>query len=240
VYYELHGNGSPLLLLHGGAGSGEQFVKQIPALSERHLLIVPDACAQGRTTDRPEPLTYHAMAEDVIALLDHLEVRRSHVMGWSDGGVVGLDLAIHHPDRIGHLVTLGANFSPDGLNAPDQAWAARAKASDFGPEMERWYRSRSPDPEHFEAAMTKVIALWRTEPSFTLEELGSIRAPTLIIAGEHDGVRRDHTEALARAIPGASLWIVPGASHGVMMEKPDLVNARILEFLRYGAPRRSA
>src|SRR5204863_9625719 len=104
------------VLLHGGGGSGDQFNQQVPAFEKRFRLVVPDMCAQGRTNDRPGPLSYHAMAEDVIALMDHLEVKRFDVMGWSDGGNTGLDLAIHHPDRLRRRVTFGANTSPDGYN----------------------------------------------------------------------------------------------------------------------------
>src|SRR5262245_30530565 len=103
MYYETHGQGRVLVLLHGGAGNGAQFSHQVPALEAHHRVVVPDMCAQGRTSDRPGPLTYHAMAEDVVALMDELHVSRFDVMGWSDGGVTGLDLAIHHPERLRRL-----------------------------------------------------------------------------------------------------------------------------------------
>ena len=231
MYYEVEGQGPPLLLLHGGAGNGTQFKQQRRDFAGTHRLIVPDACAQGRTTDRPGPLTYHLMGEDVRALLDHLHVRHANLLGWSDGGVVALDLAMHHPERVDRVVTFGANFRADGLNAPDVAWNRTATAADFGPEMRAFYDSVAPDSDHYEVAMNKVIALWRDEPNWNEADLGRIRARTLIVAGEHDVVRPDHTEALARAIPGATLWIVPGASHSVLQEQPDVVNPRILSFL---------
>jgi pimeloyl-ACP methyl ester carboxylesterase len=230
VYYELYGKGPALVLLHGGAGSGEQFDKQIPFFARHFRVIVPDACAQGRTTDRPGPLSYHEMAEDVRALLDHLHVQRANVLGWSDGGVAALDLAMTEPKRVLRVVTLGANYRADGLNAPDIAWNQTARAADFGPDMRRFYDSVAPDSTHYEVAMNKVIDLWRTQPNYTEADLARIQARVLVIAGEHDVVRRDHTEALARAIPHATLWIVPGASHSVMQELPDLVNQRALEF----------
>ena len=232
MYYELDGRGPALVLLHGGAGSGAQFEKQIPDFERHYRLIVPDACAQGRTTDRPGPLTYHAMAEDVRALLDYLGVRRAHLVGWSDGGVTALDLAMHHPERVGRVVTFGANFRADGLNAPDVLWNNTATAKDFGPDMERFYASVAPDSTHYEVAMNKVIELWRTEPQWSEVDLARIRARVLVTAGEHDVVRQDHTDALAHAIPHATEWIVPGASHSVMQEQPDVVNRRVLEFLR--------
>jgi pimeloyl-ACP methyl ester carboxylesterase len=231
MYYEVHGHGPALLLLHGGAGNGDQFSRQVPAFEDRYRLIVPDACAQGRTSDRPGPLTYHAMAEDVIALMDRLHVPTARVMGWSDGGDVGLDMAMHHPGRVSYLVTFGANFDHAGLNPQDVAWNDTATVAAFGSGMEKGWRARSPQPEHYREAMTKIIALWRTQPTWTAADLGRIRARTLIVAGDHDLIRRDHSEALAKAIPGAKLWIVPDANHSVMIEKADVVNPVVLEFL---------
>jgi len=231
IYYELDGAGSPLLLLHGGAGDSRQFDRQRSDFATCHRLILPDSRAQGRSCDGPGPLTYHEMAEDVVALLDLLGVARADVMGWSDGGNIGIDLAIHHPDRIAHLVTFGANFSPDGLEPDSFEWNRTATAASFGPEMKAGWTARNPEPDHYECAMDKILEMWRTEPTFGLDELASIRAPSLICAGEHDVVRREHTLALAAAIPTAEAWIVPGASHGAMLERPDLVNPRVLAFL---------
>jgi pimeloyl-ACP methyl ester carboxylesterase len=231
MYYETYGKGPVLVLLHGGAGNGEQFSHQLAAFQQHFHLIVPDMCAQGRTTDRPGPLTYHAMAEDVIALADRLGVKRFDVMGWSDGGVTGIDLAIHHPDRIRSLVTFGANFSPSGLNPADVAWNDTATVAAFGEGMREGWTKRNPQPDHYQQAMGKIIHMWKTEPNFTAAQLHAIRARVLVCAGENDLIRRDHTEALARAIPGARMWIVPEASHGAMIEKPDEVNARVISFL---------
>ncbi len=231
MYYETHGDGPILVLLHGGAGNGRQFDHQVPALAPRFRLIIPDMCAQGRSSDRPAPLTYHAMAEDVIALMNQLRVDRFDIMGWSDGGNTGLDIAIHHPDRLRRLVTFGANFSPDGLNATDVAWNDTATVAAFGDGMRDGWTKLSPEPAHYESAMGKIIHLWKTEPRFTRRQLASIRARVLVCAGEHDVIRPEHTRALAQAIPGAEMWIVPGASHGAMQEKPAVVNARVLEFL---------
>src|SRR5262245_39467631 len=231
IYYEVAGDGPPLLLLHGRAGDCRQFARQRPDFAARHRLILPDSRAQGRSTDGPGPLTYHEMAEDFVALLDLLGIPRADVMGWSDGGNVGIDLAIHHPARLARLVTFGSNFSPDGLQPADVEWNRTATAESFGPEMRAGWTARNPQPDHYEAAMSKILEMWRSEPRFTPLELGSIRAPTLVCAGEHDVVRREHTLALTAAIPTARSWIVPGASHGAMLERPDLVNPRVLAFL---------
>jgi pimeloyl-ACP methyl ester carboxylesterase len=230
MYYEVHGTGSPVLLLHGGTGNGKQFEKQLPAFTPLHRCIVPDCCAQGRTTDRPGPLTYHAMAEDMIALLDHLHVKRVDIMGWSDGGNIGLDMAMHHPERVDHLVTFGANFQPDGLNPQDVAWNNSATAESFGAGMRSGWTAMNPQPDHYEQAMNKIIAMWRTLPNWSLADLHTIRAKALICAGDHDLIRQHHTEELAHAIPGAEMWIVPNASHSAMVERWEIVNPRVLEF----------
>jgi pimeloyl-ACP methyl ester carboxylesterase len=231
MYVEQHGTGPPLLLLHGGAGNGMQFEQQLPAFAPTHRLIVPDCRAQGRTTDRPGPLTYHGMAEDMIALLDRLGVGHVDIMGWSDGGDIGLDMAMHHPGRVGHLVTFGANFQADGLNAQDVEWNRTATAGSFGDGMREGWTKLNPQPEHYEEAMNKLLAMWRSEPRWTTADLGRIRAKCLVCVGDHDLIRPEHSSALAAAIPVAELWIVPNASHGAMIERPELVNPRVLEFL---------
>lgn len=233
VYYEDRGHGPALFLLHGGVGNGMQFDQQAPVFAKTHRVIVPDACAQGRTSDRADSLTYHAMAEDVVGLMDHLHIKRADIMGWSDGGVTALDVAMNHPDRVDHIVTFGANFRPDGLNLPDILWNRTATADSFGADMKKGYEELAPDPGHYAISMNRVIALWRDQPNYTEADLGRIRAKVLIAAGEHDVIRPDHTEALAHAIPGATLWIVPGGSHSVMQEQPELVNRRVLEFLAH-------
>jgi pimeloyl-ACP methyl ester carboxylesterase len=231
MYVDLEGAGPPLLLLHGGAGNGLQFEHQLPSFTKRYRCIVPDLCGQGRTSDRDGPLTYEAMAEDVVALMDSLRIPSADLMGWSDGGIIGLEIAIHHPTRLRHLVTFGANLTPDGLNPSDVAWNDTATVAAFGDGMREGWQKMAPDPSRYESVMAKIIALWHTQPHLTATDLAKIRTPALICAGEHDLVRREHTESIAKGIRGAELWIVPGASHSAMMERPDIVNAKVLEFL---------
>jgi len=233
MYYEIRGKGPVLVLLHGGAGNGMQFEKQIPVLERHYRLVIPDMRAQGRSGDNDYPLTYHGMAEDVNVLMSRLGVQRFDVMGWSDGGICGIDLAIHHASRVNHLITFGANYSTAGMQAQDAAWVDTATAAAFGPEMRVGWMALSPEPGNYDVAMTKILRMWKNEPNFSMKQLGSIRAKTMICAGEHDLVRREHTEALAKAIPKATLWIVPGASHGAIQEKPEEVNAKVLEFLAH-------
>ena len=115
VYYAIYGSGPPLLLLHGGLASAECWSAQIPAFAAAHEVIVMDSRGHGRSTRDARRYSYDLMAADVVALLDHLHVRKTSIVGWSDGGIIGLDIAIHHPERVDHLFAFGANYSVSGL-----------------------------------------------------------------------------------------------------------------------------
>jgi pimeloyl-ACP methyl ester carboxylesterase len=228
IVYFVRGHGPPLLLLHGGGGRALGLARQIHDLRKHFRVVAPDSRSHGASTDPGDTLSYHVMAEDMVALLDHLRISRADVMGWSDGGIIGLDLAIHHPGRVRKLVVFGANFSPEGIE-PRQledirsAWAedsARA-AADTAARMPLGARLRR---------------LWLTQPNFSHAELGSIRSPTLVAAGDHDLPSLDHTVALARAIPGAQLCVIPGATHAVLRERPDIADEIVIQFLRAPLP----
>jgi pimeloyl-ACP methyl ester carboxylesterase len=172
------------------------------------------------------------MADDVIGLMDRLHIAKADVVGWSDGGIIALDLAMRHSERIGRVVAIGANFDVAGLVdparpvSPDNPAIADARG---------FYRQVSPTPARWPVFYAKVVQMWRTEPHYSVADLARIRSPVLVIAGEHDAIRRDHTDALARAIPHAHEIVVPAASHMAPLEEPQLVDAAIRSFLA-GAP----
>jgi pimeloyl-ACP methyl ester carboxylesterase len=222
IYYETYGAGSPVLVLHGGLGSIEDMHHQIRALAARRLVIAPDSRAHARSTDSQAPLSYQLMADDMVKLLDALQLGRVDIVGWSDGGIIGLEIAMRHSDRIRRLVVIGANYDVDGLKQQPSADV---------PPPPAFYRRNAPDPADWAVFHQKVVTMWRTQPHYTLEDLGRIRAPTLVIAGEFDAVWPEHTDQLARAIPGAEKAIIDGGTHFVLSEKPSVVNARILMFL---------
>jgi pimeloyl-ACP methyl ester carboxylesterase len=223
IYYETYGNGAPVLVLHGGGGSLEHMSFQIRALAPSHFVIAVDSRGQGRSTDSDAPLSYSLMADDMLKLLDQLNIERTGIVGWSDGGIIALDMAAHHPERVGRIVVIGANYDAAGLILPTAVGGAT-------PPVPRFYTHIAPDPKHWPVLHRKLVTMWATQPHYTLEELGKIRAPALIIAGEFDIAKREHTDQLARAIPGSEEYIVPGATHGVIWEKTDIVNAKMLEF----------
>jgi pimeloyl-ACP methyl ester carboxylesterase len=228
IYYETFGQGPPVLVLHGGTGFLESMHYPIEDLAGDHLVIAPDSRAHGRSTDAAGPLRYDDMASDMIALIDRLHIAKADVVGWSDGGIVALDLAMRFPERIGRVVAIGANYDVAGLidpnipPSPDNPTYAPAR--DF-------YRLISPTPARWPVFYGKILRMWRTQPHFSLTDLGRIRGPVLVIAGQHDAVRRDHTDALARAIPGAREVIIPGATHMAPLDDPRPVVAAIHAFL---------
>ena len=214
MYYEVHGEGPPLLLLHGGSSSIPE--KWISLFETQFQVIAMEQMGHGRTADVVDrPFHYHDMAEDTLQLMHHLAIERAVVVGYSDGGIIGLDMAIHHPQRVTKLVVTGANARSDGYTAENLEWA-----SSFDPDSEpasKDYARLSPDgPDHWPIFLSRLKAMWAVEPNFTREELTSIKAPTLIIVGDSDIVMPEHAVEMFRTIPDAQLCVVPGAGHGAM------------------------
>jgi pimeloyl-ACP methyl ester carboxylesterase len=228
LYYETYGRGRPVIVLHGAMSSLEVMHPFITDLGRDHRVIAIDSRAQGRSGDAAGPLTYAKMAADVIALMDTLGIEKADVIGWSDGGIIGLDMAMKHPTRVRRLVAIGANFTPDGV-------APGTFSSEGIAELETSARALydliAPDPSHFDAMLKKVRKMIATEPNYTTGDLGRIRAMTLIVAGEHDIILRPHTDAMAKAIPGATETIVPAAGHDGPLTMPDTYSKLARDFL---------
>ncbi len=224
IYCETFGAGPPILVLHGGLGSIEGMSYQIRALATSHFVSAVDSRGHGRSTDANAPLSYSLMSDDMVKVLDHLRINRVDVVGWSDGGIIGLDLAMRHPERVRRLVAISANYDVDGL-------VGGISSVDEVPRAPLRYRLFAPNPAHWPALYRKVVTMWQTQPHYTLSDLGHIEAPTLVMAGEHDAIKRAHTDQLANAIPGSHESIIAGATHSVPIEKPEIVNPKILNFL---------
>jgi pimeloyl-ACP methyl ester carboxylesterase len=228
IYYETYGSGPPVLVLHGAGAFLETMHYFITALAPKHTVIAVDSRGQGRSTDSADPITYAAMGNDMIKLMDSLHIAKVDVVGWSDGGIIGLDMAMKHPDRVRRVVAIGANYDVSGL---DPKVFASGFFDQEARDVKPFYDAVAPDPKHFPVLMQKIEHMIATEPHYSLAELGRIRAKTEIVAGEHDLILRAHTDALAHAIPGAKEIIVPGASHAGPLEQPDVYNRIALDFL---------
>ena len=233
LHVDINGKGPDLVLLHGGAGSHRDFDALRSLIREGRRVIAPDQRCHGRSPDLGE-LTYAAMAADTAELLDDLGVRGADVVGWSDGGLIGLFLARDRPDLVGRLVPISANVSwappaPAAMDDSAFAWLATATAADFTlPDG----RDELPGAaEAWPAIVERLKAMWRGDPGITLADLARLRTPVLFVAGDRDLVRTEHTVAMFEATPGAQLAIVPGADHRVPQKRAAEVAAIIDAFL---------
>lgn len=226
------GGPEPVLLLHGGLATSDVWAAEVTRLARTHEVIVMDARGHGRSTLGDLPLSYELLAADAIAVLDSLDVDRAAVIGWSDGGIAGLLMAIHHSDRIAGLLTYGANFdlSAYSSEAPDSQAIALGKL--YRARVEATYRRLSPTPNGFPALQAALDTLYAHEPAIAPSALRSIHVPTVIAAGDHEQfIKRSHTERLAALIPGARLAILPAVSHGGPLQDPDGFHHLVEEFL---------
>jgi pimeloyl-ACP methyl ester carboxylesterase len=249
MYYERHGrrgHGAPLVLLHGALGTIEScFARLLPALARHFEVVAVELQGHGHTRDIARPLTYEGMAGDTAALLGALEIRRAHVVGYSMGGAVALQVALDRPELIDHLVVAGgAAFDTSGLY-PEIA----AGFESFDPHAvdgTPWhdaYRHVAPDPAGWTSLVLKVNALDRAgEPSWSRERLAAMRVPTLLVIGDADLVRPEHTVELFRLLgggvpgdivelPRAQLAVLPGTSHVGMLDRVDWLSSMVLAFL---------
>jgi len=229
IYYETYGAGSPVIVLHGGLGSLNSMSYQIMALASSHFVVAADSRGHGRSTDSELPLSYSLMSDDMLKLLDHLEIDRADIVGWSDGAIIGLEIAIRHPERVRRLVAISANYDVGGLiggpSSGGETPVTNIPPSPFG------YRLLAPDPGHWPVLYGKVMTMQRSQPRYTLHDLNRIKAPTLVMAGEFDIVKREHTDRLAEAISASQEVIIDGATHLVPFDKPEIVNSYTLKFL---------
>ena len=227
VYYETYGAGSPVLVLHGGLGSLESMSYQIMALATSHYVVAPDSRGHGRSTDSSTSLSYSVMADDMLQVLDRLQMGRVDVVGWSDGGIIGLDLAMRYPDRIRRLIAISANYDVNGL-------VEIPRSVGEIPRRPLRYALFASDPAQWPTLYRKVVTMWQTQPHYTLNDLRRIKVPTLIMAGERDIVKRQHTDELAKSISDSQEFIIQGGTHAAIYEKPEVANSRILMFLDGG------
>jgi pimeloyl-ACP methyl ester carboxylesterase len=229
IYYAEYGAGPPVILLHGGLANSDYWGNLIPALSPHYRVIVMDSRGHGRSTRDAQPYGYDLMASDVVGLMDYLKIQKADVVGWSDGAIIGLDIAMNHPDRISRLFAFAANSTTAGLK-PDID-----KNPTFAAFIERAgqeYRKNSPTPDQYDAFLAQIGNMWASQPNWTAADLGRIKTPVMIADGDHDeAIRREHTEELAKEVPGAKLLILPGVSHFAMLQNPAEFNAAVLKFL---------
>lgn len=235
LYYEVHGDGEPLLLLHGGMVSGaESWSRVLPLLPKGFKIIIPDSREHGRSTGSEKVIDYELLTENIVELLDKLEINKAHVVGWSDGGVIGLNMAIRFPDRIDKLVTYGANYHFSGI--PKKARKEFRKIS--AETRPKWiaditYLNIAPDPSKMGSMIEKVVNMWLTEPKWKIKDLAKIDTPVLILEDQRGGaIKPSHTQQMADSIKGAKLILIPGTDHLAPQTKAKDFTKYVTDFLK--------
>lgn len=206
LYYEIYGEGHPLVVLHGNGGSIKDAASHYPELIKKYKVIAVDSRGQGKSTDSNAPLNYDILADDVNALLNELKIDSAFIWGQSDGAIVGLILAMNHPEKVEKLLAFGANIQPDTSAIFSWGINAIAKA----------------EKESTEVKDKKLMRLMLNYPNIPFSDLSKIKAPVLIMTGDRDFIRPEHTLKLFQNIPKSQLCILPGSTHGASNEKKDL------------------
>jgi pimeloyl-ACP methyl ester carboxylesterase len=228
MWYAVFGHGSPVIFLHGGLANSNYWGLQIPALAGQFQVIAVDSRGHGRSTWDGRAITYHLMASDVVALMDALHIPQAAVVGWSDGAIIGLDIAVHHPQRLTRLFAFGANSSLSGVKSSEGS----ATFDVYLRRTREEYNQLSPAPSEFNAFHEQLIKMWTTEPTFSDAQLRSITVPTWIVDGDHDEIiTRQDTDHMASLIPGARELILPRTSHFAFLQDPKRFNEALVHFL---------
>jgi pimeloyl-ACP methyl ester carboxylesterase len=232
LYYEEHGSGHPLVLLHGGLHTiGLSFGALIPRLTASHRVIAVELQGHGHTADIDRVPTYLDLADDVVALLDHLGVDRADVFGFSLGGLVAIELGLRHPTRVDRLVLAAAQYRPEGYHdLSDPASVRMPTAAEFG-EMEQEYRRVAPDPDHWEAFHTKLSGIVQSAPGWSAADMRRLAAPVLLVIGDTDFVRIEHAAEMLELIPDAQLAVLPGTRHTELMLRTEVLAPLVEGFL---------
>jgi pimeloyl-ACP methyl ester carboxylesterase len=230
IWYAEFGRGAPVILLHGGLANSNYWGKLVPALAPHYRVIVMDSRGHGRSSRDEKPYGYDLMAADVVALMDYLKIDKAALIGWSDGAIIGLDIAMHHPERLTELFAFAANSDPSAVKDVEHdpvfgAFIARARTE---------YEKLSPTPKEYDAFLKQITKMWDSEPHWTAADLAAIKVPTWIVDADHDeAIKRDNTLFMADNIPGSGLLIQPEVSHFSFLQDPQQFNADVLHFLEH-------
>ena len=230
IWYATFGQGEPVILLHGGLANANYWGNQVRALDKQYRVIVMDSRGHGRSTRNQDPYGYDLMANDVLGLMDYLKIAKTAIVGWSDGAIIGLDIAMHRPDRVTKLFAFAANSDPSGVadiarSPVFNAYIARA---------EQEYDQLSPTRGRYKEFLAQITKMWETQPNWTAADLQKITVPTWIVDADHDeAIKRSNTEFMAANIPNAGLLLQPEVSHFSFLQDPEQFTGDVIHFLQH-------
>ncbi|WP_077963716.1 alpha/beta fold hydrolase [Ensifer adhaerens] len=229
IWYAMFGSGEPVIMLHGGLANSNYWGHQVPDLAKNYRVVVMDSRGHGRSTRDERPFSYDLMSSDVVALMDHLDISQAAIIGWSDGAIIGLKLAIHNPDRIRGVFAFAANSDPSGIEDISDSIVF----DQYLQRVSKEYKDLSSTPDEYDDFLGKMSAMWASQPEITPKDLRSIGTPVWIVDGDHEEViRRKNTLLMADSIPNAGLLIQPEVSHFSLLQGPQQFTADILRFLQ--------
>ena len=232
MHYKVYGKGDPIILLHGSLESMEDWDKQVPELSKKYKVITVDSRGHGQTTFTDRKMDYILLSEDISALMVDLKIDSAFIVGFGDGGITGLYLSLNHPEKVRRLVAIGANYKVD-TTAVYSEILDKVKAWDDD-KMYQFVRNHFKGYQNFgqiNQFTQRMRTMLLTEPNLTIADLKKIGCPVLLIAGDHDIIKIDHTNAMFENIPNAYMSIIPGTKHYPQKESSLLVNSIILDFI---------
>jgi pimeloyl-ACP methyl ester carboxylesterase len=219
-----------VILLHGGLANSDYWGDQVRALQPHYRVIVMDSRGHGRSTRNEKPYGYDLMASDVLGLMDHLKIDKAAIVGWSDGAIIGLDIAMHHPERVTKLFAFAANSDPSGVADIAKSEVFNAFIARAGEE----YKRLSATPTEYKSFVEQITKMWDSQPHWTAADLAKIKTATWIVDADHDeAIKRENTEFMAANIPGAGLLIQPGVSHFSFLQDPQQFTADVVHFLEH-------
>jgi pimeloyl-ACP methyl ester carboxylesterase len=227
LYYETYGEGDPLLLIHGNGGTIKNMGYQIKYFSDQYNVIVPDCRGRGKSGLNTDSLTYELITQDLILLLDELEIDSCDIIGWSDGGIIGLIMGMNYPDRTKKIIAMGANIWPDSTAlypwAVKEIQETRQKAAEMisvHDTSDNWQ------------VIYQRMAMMDDQPNYSLEDLQKIKSPVLVVAGDKDIIREEHSLLIYQNIPKSHLWFIPGGTHSAPAKQSTLFNETVNRFLK--------
>jgi pimeloyl-ACP methyl ester carboxylesterase len=230
LWYGEYGHGAPVILVHGGLANANYWGLLVRALAPHYRVIVMDSRGHGRSTRDARPYGYDLMADDVIGLMDDLKIDKAALVGWSDGAIIGLDIALRHPGRLTKLFAFAANSDPSAVKDVEHD----PVFSTFIARARKEYETLSPTPKEYDAFLKQIEKMWDSEPHWNAQTLHTIKVPTWIVDADHDeAIKRENTLFMADNIPGSGLLIQPQVSHFSFLQDPAQFNGDVLHFLQH-------